>query len=832
MSRSRNLFSKLWAKALSGSRRKPAPRPLRIRPRLEYLEDRVVPAVIDVTTLSDGTGAGTLRSAIAQANTNDANGDTTNTINLTVAGTYNIGQLGALAIFSNATATQSGLSLTIQNTSGGNVAISGNNLSRVFDINPNDIIQTNPNVALGAVTINGVTIENGLAQSGDGATGTGGGIRDQGPVDLTLNNDTLTNNSASADGGGVSMEQPGSTTSTHWALMLNNTTVSNNHAGDAGGGVEEDGTGLVNIVNSTIVGNTTLNQGGGVWLDAINNATATLNVTNTFVADNSAGMLGGGIGNAGSGAVSILNSTIEGNSTPGVGGGFAAESALNTNATGTLAVQNSFFLNNSAGTDGGGIQEGNGLTISNSEIKGNAAGVNGAMPIGSTGAGKPNTVQGSGGGLFVNGGALTLTDSTIADNTASINGGGIELETTAASAIRNTTITGNTALNNAGGNNGGGIDDASTSTLALIDDTITGNFAANGGGFYYAGATTNLSIQNTIIAGNLASVAGPDVDFTGTVTTGFDQGGNLIGISGSGSGNSDFTGTNTQTGTTANPLNPLVTGLTNNGGQVAGSSGHQIVVETEALLPGSPAIGKGISNGIASDERGFSRVTSFDSGAFQFEDATLNVTISASASVGPNASEPITITVTNTSNNPLPADNGTLVVTTTSGLNLGGTQTIPLGAIGAGQSAVFKFNATTTALGTQAITATVTTADSNPLAITTSAMVNVSQTPTSPPPSSTTPVGGLSLFAVGFGPTGLDVFEVDSQGDIFAQGFGFGGLTGSPIFLGTGLSFPMVEFQNNMLLGFLHTGNQNYLVDVISPFNPFVEPALLAGLHI
>src|SRR6185312_12178298 len=115
-----NAFARLWSRAFSSGRRRPASvRRPRLRPQLEHLEDRLVPAVIDVTTLSDGTGPGTLRSAIAQANTNDANGDTNNTINLTVAGTYNVGQLGALSIFANATANQTGLNLTIQNTSGG-----------------------------------------------------------------------------------------------------------------------------------------------------------------------------------------------------------------------------------------------------------------------------------------------------------------------------------------------------------------------------------------------------------------------------------------------------------------------------------------------------------------------------------------------------------------------------------------------------------------------------------------------------------------------------------------------------------------------------------------
>ncbi len=803
-----SVLSRVWSKAFASKRRKPLSARPRTRLGLEYLEDRLVPAtVIDVTTLSDGTGPGTLRSAINQANTD---GDPTNVINLTVAGTYHIGQLGALSIFTNANANQSGLSLTIQNASGGNVAISGDNLTRVLDINPGDITPAN-NVVLGAVTINGITIENGLAQPGDGATGSGGGIRDEGPVDLTLNNAAVIDSSASADGGGIAMENAAST---RWKLTLNNTLIANNHAGDAGGGVDEDGTGAVVVNGSTIVGNTTLNQGAGIWLDAINGGTANLTITDTLVFENSAGMLAGGLGNAGNGAVSILNSTIESNFTAGFGGGFADENNL-----GTLAVQNSLFLNNSAGTNGGGIQEGNGLTITNSEIKGNSAGMNGGMPIGTTGNGAANTVMGSGGGLFVNGGTLLLTNSTLADNTASINGGGIELQDNAAATIRNSTITGNSALNNAGGNFGGGIDDFPPGvTLALIDDTITGNFAASGGGLFFNSAT-GLTIQNTIIALNTVSGAGPDVQTNATI--GVDLGGNLVGV-----GNPTvFNSGTTQQGAVGNPLNPMLAALGNNGGQLAGSPGHQFVVETEAVLPGSPALGKGVANGITQDERGFLRVTP-DVGAFQFQNATLAVNITAAPTVGLNATETITVTVTNTSNNPLPADNGTLVVTTTGGLSLGGMQTVALGALGAGQSVNFTFNATTTALGMQTITATVTTPDSNPLTVTQTATVNVTQ---ATPPTNHLPVGGLSIFAFGLGPTGIDLFEVDSIGEIFAVPF-MGG--GGPLFINTSLQLPLALIQNGKLLALLASASgQNFVIDIVNPFIPLIEPAILAALR-
>lgn len=822
-----NAFARLWGRALAAGRRKGTivRRPRR-RPQLEYLEDRLVPAVIDVTTLSDGTGPGTLRSAIAQANTNDANGDTTNTINLTVAGTYNIGQsgLGALSIFNNVTANQSGLSLTIQNTSGGTAAISGNNATRVFDINPNNIIQTNPNVALGAVIINGLTIENGQASDAnnpDGPNASGGGIRDQGPVDLTLNNDIVTNSSATADGGGISMEN---VTSTHWALILNNTTVSNNHAGDAGGGIDEDGTGLVNINNSTIADNTTLNQGAGIWLDAINGGTATLNVTNSVVSGNSAGVVAGGIGQAGSSTVTITGSTIAHNFTEGFGGGFGDQNNL-----GTLVVTNSLFLANTAGTNGGGIQEGGtSTTITNSEIKDNAAGINGGMPIGTTGHGAPNVVMGSGGGLFIDGGALTLTASTVANNTATGNGGGIELQTTAASTITNTTIAGNSALNSGGTGNGGGIDDrAAAATVALVNDTITNNFAVNGGGLYFAGNTGPLTVQNTILAQNTALTQGPDVFFIG-VPTGFDLGGNLIGINGTINGNPAFTAATTQAGTAANPLNPMVTGLTNNGGPLAGAPGNQMTVETEALLPGSPAIGKGLTaNAPTTDERGAPRINTNDVGAFQFENAKLQLAIGTQTTLGQGATETVSVTVTNTSGNPLPADNTTLTVTASGGLNIGGTQTFTVGALAAGQSQTFTFNATGTGLGNQTLTASVTSVDTNPATVTTTATVNVTTATTT---TGQTPVGGLTVFAFGFGPTGIDLFEVDTVGDVFAVPF-MGG--GAPIFLNTALHLPLAILQNGQLVAMLTGANgQNFLIDIVNPFVPSVTPAVLAALHI
>ena len=571
---------------------------------MELLEDRLAPAVYVVTGLADGVGtvtpagpgtfhASTLRAAITAVN-NSTTG-TNNTIDLAVPGTYKITLVGTPGETDNAAGEfaiiptgTNGSSLVIRNTSGGMVTVDGNHLNRVFDINPSAAL-TSP---MFSVTMTGFTITNGVASPGDDAGGSGGGIRDQNNDNLTLNNMIVTRNSATADGGGLVMDNTADST---WTLTINKSIISNNHAGDAGGGIDTDGPGTV-IINagSVVSGNTDLNQGAGIYIDApFDTHSANLTMTGTIVSNNQAinpGITssGGGISNAGDGLMTIVNCTVSNNVSGGNGGGFSDENNL-----GGLIVRDSFFLNNVAVGDGGGIQEGGPQTdITNTLIKGNSAG-------------------GMGGGLFANGTTLLLQNSTISKNTSANNGGGVELATTGAgldaSTITNTTITGNQALFN-GDVNGGGIDAEETGDLVLQNDTINANFGGSGGGVFWAGNGT-LAVRNTIISANTIATdgAGPDANNpTGTFT---DNGGNLIGISGAGSGNSGFTAATTQSGTVAAPLDPLLGALTNNGGPMVGAPGGAVPLPTEALLVGSPAFGKGILFGAPStDERGFPSV--------------------------------------------------------------------------------------------------------------------------------------------------------------------------------------------------------------------------------
>ncbi len=333
----------------------------RCRPGLEGLERRDVPAIFTVNSLQDlvnpPAGTVTLRSALAQANATPGG----NTINLTIGGTYAIGN-GTNGTGSGAFQIQTtGGNLSITNTSGQPVEIDGGGASRVFDINSTDV-NTPINVAFSEVTI-----QNGSATATGQDNGSGGGIRSDGPVNLSLTNVTLLNNLAAAQGGGLYINAPAGQA---WSLTTNASTFITNQSGGGGGGVfAGSGTansGTVNVTSSEFSGNITTGFGGGLDVGPI--STAFL-VSNSTFNGNTATQDGGAIDYSGSGQVvhgnivsSLTNCTIVGNKGGLVGGGVALE------LTGDLAFVNDTINGNSvsgnpANNFGGGIYNGNSSNI-------------------------------------------------------------------------------------------------------------------------------------------------------------------------------------------------------------------------------------------------------------------------------------------------------------------------------------------------------------------------------------------------------------------------------------------------------------------------------------
>jgi hypothetical protein len=210
-----------------------------------------------------------------------------------------------------------------------------------------------------------------------------------------------------------------------------------------------------------------------------------------------------------------------------------------------------------------------------------------------------------------------------------------------------------------------------------------------------------------------------------------------------------------------------------------------------------------------------------------------------------NDTDSITFKVTNVGSDTLPADNSTLTVTLPAGLTVltGTPLTFNVGALAVGQSTTFIVTVIATQPGSQVINATVNSVDTNPATV--MAATTVTGVPLTPvtnpvanPPMTSgttetpTPQGALALFGFGFGLAfQLDLFEVDSQGEVFAVPFSFGGAAGTPTFLSPDVVFANLQLMNGALVGDLTSAaNPMFLMEVLSFNDPFVFQALLEAI--
>jgi predicted outer membrane repeat protein len=240
----------------------------------------------------------------------------------------------------------------------------------------------------------------------------------------------------------------------------------------------------------------------------------------------------------------------------------------------TVSLSNLVIRHGFTRKAGGGILNRGILTMDRCIVTENAAKSNGES-------------RGNGGGIY-NFGALTVVHSTVSRNKATEGGGILNLGVV---HLRSSTLSGNTSesfgagiesfgnltiVNSTFANNvaiyGGAI--YSVATTAISSSTFSGNSAIIGGGVYNAQPQANVTSQNTIIAGNIASYRSPDC--AGIVTS---QDYNLIGDT---SGCSIALGEHDLIGVSAE-LGPL----SDNGGPT----------HTMALLTGSPAIDAGNPDG-------------------------------------------------------------------------------------------------------------------------------------------------------------------------------------------------------------------------------------------
>jgi hypothetical protein len=230
----------------------------------------VPPTGFVVTSLSDND-SGSLRAAIAAANTNPVSGPVT--ITFSVNGTIILtSTLPAISPANNSKVTIDG--------TGHSITVSGNNKVQVMVVN-----------AGMTLTLQSITIANGAGLYGGGISNTG---------TLIVTNSTFSGNHVSLNGGGI------------WnngALIVTNSTFSGNSA-FFGGGIFNAPVGTSTVTNNTFSGNSA-SHGGGI----ANAPVGTSTVTNNTFSGNSAAY-GSGIENF-NGTLAMTN-TILANSPPGV----------------------------------------------------------------------------------------------------------------------------------------------------------------------------------------------------------------------------------------------------------------------------------------------------------------------------------------------------------------------------------------------------------------------------------------------------------------------------------------------------------------------------------
>jgi|GEM_PF-2237934 len=443
-----------------------------------------------VTTTAD-SGAGSLRQVIA-----DACADSTITFDLPGAGPHTITLTsGELVVAKN---------LTINNDSGESITISGNNASRVFNINIGN-----------TVAILDLTLTNGRAADGaaGGSTGTtgenGGAILNDGT--LTLSRVNVANSHAGNGGDGTSIAGDGGRGGaiyTTGALNLIDSSVTGNRAGDGGdnGGSNGSGrggdgggifvvTGSASLIGTTVSNNTAGNSGndadsfGGMAGGVYSRNTTTLSIQNSLIANNASGTSSGTNGFGGGlwveSTANVVSTTISGNTTDGFGGGIMIR------PTGNLTLVNSTVSGNHAVAGGHGIRVDNGvMLLSNCTITNNS-------PSATTGFGVEKVD-----------GAAQVGNTIIAGNGGS---SGSDLS-------GSFTSQGNNLIGKSDGSNGfsNGVLGDQVGSLAVPINALLGPLVNNGG---LTQTHALLPGSPAIEAGNNALVAADTLDLDGDLNT-------------------------------------------------------------------------------------------------------------------------------------------------------------------------------------------------------------------------------------------------------------------------------------------------------------------------
>ena len=438
--------------------------------------------------------------------------------------------------FSNNTASSGG---AIYNN-GGQVTFSGggNSFSNNQAGNGGAIYNNRGTLSLGGVSFSGnsATVGNGGAIytvggtidmggtsfSGNSATGNGGAIYNNGSSLSVADGGVFTGNHATENGGAIYNDGNGS-------LTIQGGEFSGNYTDSGDGGVIYNGSGALDIQGGVFSGNHAAGSGGVIY-----NGSGALTIQSGEFSGNYAGGDGGVVYNAsGAGAMNVAGGVFAGNYAGGnggavynasaegmtvfaaFGGNHAANGGAIYNKNGTLAISGgSFEANEARNGNGGAIYHGGAgsLTIDGTRLIGNSAAVQGGAVFSGNGAlnVKNSTFTGNmavTGAAIFSGGSATMDRVVFSGNQASesivtINGGD----------LKNLTVSGNTA--------GGALFD-SQGSKTVID--LSAFYDNNAEILLSAGATLYV-INSTFAEGNgdvtKHMITGGDVTILNTTVTG------------------------------------------------------------------------------------------------------------------------------------------------------------------------------------------------------------------------------------------------------------------------------------------------------------------------
>lgn len=504
-------------------------------------------AILTVSTV-ENNGAGSLREAIAAARSGDKIQFSASLANQTL--TLTSGQIEVSI----------GKNLIIDGAGAANLTISGNNASRIFQLNSTSVTPT-------SLTVKNLTLANGYTSDQGGAiTTTHQGV-------LAVENVVFKNNVADKGGGAIFSAFEGALTVTGSKFDGNKAIAANDERG--AGAIAFFGPGNLTVRNSEFTNNRGINGA------AINSLNGKLIVENSKFINNDTkaaffdtgkpndflrGFGGAIYTDRANNSITIKNSIFEGNVSKGAGGAVH----LFADPEDVVTIENSSFQNNQAiGLPGGEAGKGGGISM---------------IRDGSSAQ-----------GVFI------LSNTTVANNTGYDQGGGLWVNNSQ-STITNSTFSGNRIIGNKGQNSGGAM--MIYSPTQIINTTIANNYAGWVGGGITASDDAPVTVKNTIFYNNTADNGtnkwGIQQNTNRQLT---DKGGNIQFPAKLTNNFNDYNAT-----ATIRIIDPQLSPLQDNGGRSL----------THALLAGSPAINSGITlDSPTTDQRGFLRDGQIDVGAFE-----------------------------------------------------------------------------------------------------------------------------------------------------------------------------------------------------------------------